>query len=310
MTERDAVFAVLDNRGVAALGGEERSAFLQGLVTNDLRTLAANRVLYSLLLTAQGKFLHDVILIDGGDTILAETEAARVPELIRRLKPYKLRSKVTFADAGAGYRVIALFGPAALARLGLPDTAGEARPFAGGVVFTDPRLPELGARAVVPADGGWEAAVAAVGFTAADTAAYDDLRLSLGVPDGSRDMPVERTIPLEANMDALNAIAWDKGCYMGQELTARTRYRALIKKRLFPVTVDGPRPDSGTPLTLDGQDAGEMRGGAGNRALALIRLDAMARVETSGQPLTAGESTVRPHRPLWLPAPSPEQGTS
>ncbi len=310
MTEQDAVFAVLDSRGVAALGGEERSAFLQGLVTNDLRTLAANRVLYSLLLTAQGKFLHDFILIDGGDTILAETEAARVPDLIRRLKPYKLRSKVTFADAGADYRVIALFGPAALARLGLPDTAGTARPFAGGVVFTDPRLPDLGARAVVPADGGWEAAVAAMGFTATDPAAYDELRLSLGVPDGSRDMPVERTIPLEANMDALNAIAWDKGCYMGQELTARTRYRALIKKRLFPVMVDGPLPDSGSPLTLDGQDAGEMRGGAGHRAMALIRLDAMARVETSGQPLTAGESIIRPHRPLWLPAPSPEQGTS
>lgn len=309
MTEQDAVFAVLDSRGVVALGGEDRSAFLQGLVTNDLRRLAANRVLYSLLLTAQGKFLHDFILIDGGDAILAETEGERADELIRRLKPYKLRSKVTFTNAGAGHRAIALFGPAALERLGLAAEPGTARPFAGGTVFTDPRLPDLGARAVVPADGGWEAAVAEAGFTAADADAYDALRLSLGVPDGSRDMPVERTIPLEANMDALNAIAWDKGCYMGQELTARTRYRALIKKRLFPVTVDGALPASGTPLSLDGQDAGEMRGGAGTLAIALVRLEAMARVEAGGAVLTAGDSTVRPRRPQWLPTPSPEQGT-
>ncbi|MCW2246787.1 folate-binding protein YgfZ [Azospirillum fermentarium] len=309
MTEQDAVFAVLDNRGVVALGGEERSAFLQGLVTNDLRKLAANRALYSLLLTAQGKFLHDFILTDAGDAILAETEGDRTDEMIRRLKPYKLRSKVTFANATATYRVLALFGTAALAKLGLTAEPGDAKPFAGGVAFTDPRLPGLGARAVVPVDGGWEAAVAQAGFAPVEPGAYDAHRLALGVPDGSRDMPVERTIPLEANMDALNAIAWDKGCYMGQELTARTRYRALIKKRLFPVTVDGPLPGSGTPLTLDGVDAGEMRGGAGTQAIALIRLELLAQAEDGGRAFAAGDSVVRPHRPQWLTAPSPEQGT-
>lgn len=301
MTEQDAVFAVLDNRGVVSLGGEDRLTFLQGLVSNDTRTLTANRTLYSLLLTPQGKYLHDFFLIDAGDSVLADAEAERCGDLVHRLKPYRLRSKVTLADVSGDYRVIALFGPAALDRLGLPPETGAARAFAGGVVFTDSRLPALGARAVVPMTGGWETAVAAAGFAPAADGAYETMRLSLGVPDGSRDLPIERAIPLENNLDALNAIAWDKGCYMGQELTARTRYRALIKKRLFPVRVDGPLPAPGTPLTLDGHEAGEIRSGAGSLALAMIRLEDMARVETAGAALDAGGTTVYPSHPAWMP---------
>ena len=115
------------------------------------------------------------------------------------------------------------FGEDALSGLGLPATSGHARLEADGIVFVDPRLAALGGRAYV----GPSALPAETG-TGAD---YDRLRISLGVPDGSRDLPVEKAILLENGFDELNAIDWDKGCYLGQELTARTRYRAAASNR-------------------------------------------------------------------------------
>ena len=120
-----------------------------------------------------------------------------------------------------------------LPALACPPRRGGAAAESGGVVFVDPRLAALGARAILPPDK-----MPAENGSAAD---YDRLRLSLGVPDGSRDLPVEKAILLENGFDELNAIDWDKGCYMGQELTARTRYRGLVRKRLLPVAIEGAR---------------------------------------------------------------------
>jgi len=305
-------YAVLDGRGVLAIGGEDRAAFLQGLVSADVRAVSPGRAAYSLFLTPQGKFLHDFFVIDGGDVLLLDAEGPRAADLLRRLKPYKLRSKVTLEDRTPAHLVAALTGPDALSRLGLPAEPGAARPFAGGVVYTDPRLPALGARAILPGGPGGEAraaseaALEAAGFPRLDEAAYDTLRLELGVPDGSRDMEVEKAIALENNLDALNAISWDKGCYIGQELTARTRYRALIRKRLFPVTVDGPLPEPGTPVLLGEQAVGEMRGGRGTRALALLRIEDVERAaqeQTVTSPVfRAGHSIVTLARPPWFAA--------
>ena len=99
----------------------------------------------------------------------------------------------------------------------------------------------------------------AAGVAEGDFAAYDRHRLALGVPDGSRDLVPEKSILLELGFDELNGVDWQKGCYVGQELTARTKYRGLIKKRLFPVRIDGPTPQPGAIIMLDGKEAGEMR---------------------------------------------------
>jgi folate-binding protein YgfZ len=133
-------------------------------------------------------------------------------------------------------------------------------------------------------------------------AAYDALRLPLGVPDGSRDLQVEKALLLENGFDELNGVDWKKGCYMGQELTARTKYRALIKKRLFPVRIEGALPDPGTPVVRDGEEVGELRSGTGDRALAMLRLDA---VRGNGPPLTAGGARLLPETPPWMRLPDP-----
>ena len=119
-----------------------------------------------------------------------------------------------------------------------------------------PALPELGARAIL---GPRRLARLARRSEPAEFAAYDRHRLALGIADGSRDLVPEKSILLESGFDELHGVDWQKGCYVGQELTARTKYRGLIKKRLFPVRIDGPTPDAGALVTLDGKEAGEMR---------------------------------------------------
>lgn len=294
-------YAVLDQRSVVAVTGEDRKAFLQGLVSNDVLRVAPDRAVYALFLTPQGKFLHDFNLVESGAesdaVLLLDPETERRADLLRRLKMYKLRSKIALEDRTEQLRVVVAFGAGALEALGLPAEPGAARAFAGGVAFTDPRLPALGARLFLPADG--LAALEAAGLAPREATDYDRRRLSFGIPDGTLDLIPEKSIPLESRMDALNAISWDKGCYMGQELTARTKYRALIKKKLFPVTVDGPMPDAGTPVTLDGKDIGEMRSGRDGAALALLRLEDVQCAAESGLSFQAGPAVLTPREPGW-----------
>jgi len=290
----DAHFALLDDRGVVAVSGPDRRSFLQALVSNDVDKVGPARAHYAALLTAQGKYLHDFMMIEVDAAIWLETEAGRIADLRRRLSIYRLRASVVIEER-ADLAVAAIFGDGVLAGLDLAAAPGMARPFAGGVVFADPRLAALGARCVVP-----RAAVPAALFAAslgeADFAVYDRLRLGLGVPDGSRDMIPEKSILLEAGFDELNGIDWNKGCYIGQELTARTRYRGLVKRRLMPVAIDGPTPALGAKVTAGGREVGDMRSSRPGVGLALLRTE----TALEGGRLSAGDAVIVPQRPGWM----------
>ena len=288
-----ASFVVLEDRGILAVSGPDSRAFLQGLVSNDVEKVSPDRAVYAALLTAQGKYLHDFIMAGTGDAIWLDAEAARLADLKRRLSMYRLRAKAAIDDL-PDLAVAAVFGDGAPAALGLPETAGAARAFGEGLAFVDPRLKALGARVILPRDR-IRGALAEAGLAEADFAAYDRHRLALGIPDGSRDLVLEKSILLESGFDELNGVDWQKGCYIGQELTARTKYRGLIKKRLFPVRIDGPSPPD-TEVTYGGKDAGEMRSSRDGLGLALLRLDAVA----AGQPLSAGSATLTPMQPDWM----------
>lgn len=286
-----ASYALLDGRGVLEVAGPDRVAFLQGLVSNDVTKVGKDRAVFAALLTAQGKYLHDFFIVALGDALYLDCEGARLADLKKRLTLYKLRSKVTIEDASGRYLVAAAWGNGVLARLGL-DAAGAAKSFAGGLAYADPRLDTLGARFLIPR--GNESEIAALGFARADASAYDRHRLALGVPDGSRDLEVEKSILLENGFEELNGVDFSKGCYMGQELTARTKYRALIRKRLLPVTVEGPLPAPGTAITAAGEEVGELRSGADGMALAMLKLDAL------DAKLSAGGTKLIPQKPDWV----------
>ncbi|MFN3077340.1 MAG: YgfZ/GcvT domain-containing protein [Alphaproteobacteria bacterium] len=295
-------FAVLGGRALLGLSGEDRRTFLQGLVSNDVTAVSAERAVYAALLTPQGRFLHDLFLVEFGDTLLLDGEAAYLGDLETRLSRYRLRARVMLGPVGPSRPVAVAFGEGALAALGLSDLpAGSAVPFGGdGLAYVDPRLPAAGARLVLPT-GGTTDALAARGLLPGTPDDYDDHRLTLGLPDGRRDMVPEQDLLLECGFEELNGVDFKKGCYLGQETTARTRYRGLVRKRLVPVTLDGPPVAPGTPVLCGGEDAGVLRSGLGRKALALLRLE---HLEAARRGETAAAGTrLTAHVPDWMHVP-------
>lgn len=271
--------APLPHRAVVEISGEDRLSFLQGLVSNDVTLAAPGRAVFAALLTPQGKWLADFFILATPEALLLDTEAAGAPALVQRLSRFRLRARVALRlredlAVHAGW--------------------GGARPPEGALAAPDPRLPEAGFRLLAT-----EAPA-----TDATPADYDAHRLALGLPAAS-DMEPEQTVLLEAGFDALHGISWTKGCYMGQELTARTKYRGLVKRRLVPVAVEGPLPPRGTPVLDEaGAEVGQVRSGRDGRALAQLRIEALAR----GAALRAGEAVLRPDPPPWLALPAPKAG--
>ena len=294
----DTGYVLLEARGIVTVGGQDAAEFLQGLISNDIERVTAERAIWAALLTPQGKYLHDffITLVDG--MYFLDCEKARLMDLGQRLSRYKLRAQIDLGIAG-DHVVAAMPGADAVAKLSLPAEPGAARPVEGGAVYVDPRLVEVGARAVLPKDGA-DATLQSMGFSPIPFEDYDQVRLAEGVPDGSRDLVVEKSILLESNFEDLHGVDWDKGCYMGQELTARTKYRGLVKKRLLPVDIDGEAPEAGSQILLDGKDAGEMRSAANGRGLALLRLEKFEQALRDGGELRSGNATLRPRKPDWV----------
>jgi hypothetical protein len=262
--------ASLPGRGVVEVAGDDRVSFLQGLVSNDVVQAASGHAVWAALLTPQGKWLADFFVFSDSERLLLDSARDQTAMLVAALSRFRLRAKVALRDASEEFRVHAGWGDAAMPRC------------VGG---PDPRLPEAGWRALasgpLPAD--------------AEEAQYDLHRLSLGLPD-AHDMAPASSVLLEGGFDELNGISWSKGCYMGQELTARTKYRGLLKKRLFPVSVNGALPEPGTPVLREGAAVGEMRSGRDGLGLAVLRIDAVK----AGGMFTAGDAALTPQIPGWM----------
>lgn len=266
-------------RTLLRISGAEAKTFLNALVSNDVAGAAPDRAVYAALLTPQGKFLHDMLVVGTAEgDLLLDVAVERAADLKRRLTLYKLRSKIDIETLD--WQGFALFG-------------GEAAPQVGGeaVLFRDPRVPALGWRL-------WLPPAATPDLPIAGPEVYERHRLALGVPDGARDIEPEKGLLLENHFEDLHGVDFRKGCYIGQELTARTKYRGLVKKQLYRVSAaaDAVLPPPGTPVRLEDQDAGEMRSSFGNIGLALLRLDA-ADAAQNGQSLDSGGMALTPHRP-------------
>lgn len=293
----EAGYVVLESRSLITVGGPDCAEFLQGLISNDINRVSPERAVWAALLTPQGKYLHDFFITVMDGVYYLDCEKPRFMDLGQRLSRYKLRANIELG-VDDSMAVFALPGEASSGKLGLPAEPGAAKALDGGVVYVDPRLAAVGARAVLPGDAG-EALLKQQGFAPQPLDDYDRLRLECGLPDGSRDLVVEKAILLESNFEDLHGVDWDKGCYMGQELTARTKYRGLVKKRLLPVEITGDAPEPGTQILLDGKDAGEMRSSADGHGLALLRLDHLDRALRGEGVLQAGETTLTPRKPDW-----------
>lgn len=240
----------MTDRTVLSVTGTDREDFLQGLVSNDV-TRARGGIVYAALLTPQGKYIADFFLIGQDDRILIDVASPLAPSLAQRLSMYRLRADVQIAETG------------------LVVSRGTGTPPAGA--YPDPRDPALGWRAYGPDDIG-------------DDTDWTALRVAHLIPESGIELTPDSYI-LEAGFDRLHGVDFRKGCYVGQEVTARMRHKTELKKGLVAVAVDGPA-DPGTEITADGKPAGVLHSRAGDRAIAYLRFDRTGDLRAGGATLT------------------------
>jgi folate-binding protein YgfZ len=277
--------ALLPDRGVVKVSGDDARRFLNGIITADVDRLAAGAARYTALLTPQGKIIVDFLVTeappeDGGGFFL-DCPQALAGTLVDRLNFYRLRAKVTVEDLSAALGILAMWDGTAETDYGL--------------CYPDPRLPALGARVILPRQQAQEAA-ADLGATLLDAEAYEAHRIGLAIPRGGLDFAYGDTFPHEADLDQLGGVDFDKGCYVGQEVVSRVEHRAIARSRVVAAAYDDFAPVPGTAVMAGEKSLGWLGSSAKGRALALLRLD---RTEEAGTPINAGGLPIRPLRPSW-----------
>ncbi len=229
------------DRTVLRVAGADRESFLEGLVSNSVARVAQGPV-YAAMLSPQGKYLFDFIMSSGTDSILLDVRKNRAVALAQRLTMYRLRADVEITDTGLS--VLQGFGE-------MPNGA-----------FMDPRSDALGWR--MYGDG--------CGIPELDIAAWDALRVAHNIPETGVELLPDDSYILEVGFERLNGVDFRKGCYVGQEVTARMKHKTELKKGLVSVSIDG-KPVAGTPITTDGKPAGTLHTVSGDKALAYLRFD-------------------------------------
>jgi len=237
------------DRDVLRIGGPDAEHFLQGLVTNDIAGLADGPV-YAAMLSPQGKYLFDFIMFRDGADILLDVDAARATHLAKRLSLYRLRAKVEIAEAGLA--VIVGTGDA-------PEAVGAS---------PDPRDARLGWRALVA-----DPATALAGLPALTPDDYAALRVDCGVPASGAELRPDDSYVLEMDFERLNGVDFRKGCYVGQEVTARMKHKTELRKGLARVAIEGEPPAAGAEITSDGKPVGYLGTSARGCGLAYLRFD-------------------------------------
>jgi folate-binding protein YgfZ len=212
---------ISNERGLIAVSGDDREKFLQGIISNDIRK-ANGSIIFTFLLTPQGKYIYDLIIFEHEQSYIIECEKHRVDDLLKKLSQYKLRSKVVLENITAQFCVFHVLDG---------KVEGE------WPIFTDPRQSELGKRAYIKRD---EAEKFIASNQLANKEEYNLRRIDLLVPEGSFEFAVEGDFPLQFRMNENNGVDFKKGCYVGQEVTARTFHRGTVRKTLFRLkTING-----------------------------------------------------------------------
>lgn len=267
---------LLAGRGVVAVRGPDAAGLLAGLLTNDVGRASQTEAIFAAMLTPQGKFLFDMFVIfDGGDGFLLDV--SRSGDFTKRLAMYRLRSQVTIEDVSDTLSVYSIVNKGAM-----PPS---------GIGFVDPRLPAMGLRVIAPVGMG------------AQSMAYDAHRLEQGVPDPAADLLVEKDFIMEGLFDELNGLDFQKGCYVGQEMTSRMKRRTSVKNKLCRVRYVGAPPEFETPIVADNWEVGRMRTGVTGVGIAMIRFDRARKAQDESHKLMAGETEITLDPPEWLVQP-------
>ncbi len=291
--------SILPDRSVIALKGADAATFLQGLVTADVTRVREASATLAALLSPQGKFLADFFIMKHGDDFYLDTETATLENLLRRLRMYKLRAEIEILPL-EGWEVLSLRGDKVWVATGLASQPGAVRfiPELSLFVLADPRSADMGIRLIGQASG-ISTYLTEHQVEMSDASEYEYHRLSLGIPEGSKDAVIDRTVILENGYDRLHAVDFDKGCYVGQEVTARSHHLGKLRKTLYRVSSTQPLPPPGTEIHAGEKGLGQMRSTCRDVGLAIIRTEDWEQAEKEGISASAGGVVLQLARPFW-----------
>jgi folate-binding protein YgfZ len=266
--------AHLDDRAIVRIAGPDAAGLLQNVLTLDVADADRHGNAYGALLSPQGKILWDFVLHKMPDSYAVDLRADQAEAFAKRLSLYKLRAKVQIAPAPE----LAVF-----VAWGFYGAQGREAP-------SDPRLAELGNRWLAPA------ASIAANASAADWHAH---RIALAIPEGGIDFVFGDAFPHDAAMDSLRGVAFDKGCYIGQEVVSRMRHRGTARRRIVAVEAQGALPEPGTDIVAGEQVVGRLGSSAGHKAVGVARLDRLRAAVDKGQRIHAGAAELTVALPGW-----------
>ena len=280
--------AILPDRGVVKVAGADARGFLNGLLTTDVAQMTPAAAKFAALLTPQGKVIVDCIVaeapVEDGGGFFLDCPKALAQDFMRKLNFYKLRAKVIVEDLSEMLGVMAVW-----------DGAGDTE---YGLVYSDPRLPALGQRVMLPPHLAQKTA-GELGAQIADASEYEAHRIALGVPRGGLDFMYGDAFPHETDMDQLNGVDFGKGCYVGQEVVSRMEHRGNARTRIVPFAAEHHSPEVGIPIMAGEKQIGTTGSAAGPRGLAMLRLDRYADAVAAGTSITAGGIALQPKKPEW-----------
>ncbi|MBN66478.1 MAG: folate-binding protein YgfZ [Rickettsiales bacterium] len=277
-------YTYLPDRTVFRLQGPDTDELLQGIITQDVTKVRVDAPKFAAMLNAQGKLLYDFFLIRIDDnTLLLDCDARHSDALFKKLKMYKLRADVRIEDQSDAWQVHA----------GWNNPPPNAWP-ESAIIFTDPRLDTLGWRALTPSD-----VARASDDAPATTNDYAAHRIACGVPTAADDA-TERMVVLDLGYDALHAVDFAKGCYVGQEVTARMHYRHVRRKAIFHIESQQPLPAQGTEILAGTSKIGELCSTNGTNGLALLRVEELEKAQAAQTPLSANGIALTATLPAWF----------
>lgn len=279
----------LTNRALLHIGGSDAEAFLQGLITFDMDRLKDRESGFGALLTPQGKLLFDFFVVPMKDGFLLDTLADAGADLVKRLSMYKLRADVTVTDRSEDFCVLAL----------LPPLDESAPSLLHGTVIPDPRHIGLGYRAYM-SNAELGEALADAAMVIDETDAYLAKRIKLGVPEAPLDFIYGDVFPHDINLDQMNAVGFEKGCFVGQEVVSRMKHRGTARRRIVLVSSTDELPEAGTEITVEKKIIGKLGSVTAHEGLAAVRVDRVNDAMKEGHFIKAGPVQLTLAIPDWV----------
>jgi len=241
------------------IAGDDRQEFLQGLITNDINACNRNNPIYSCILSPQGKFLADFFVIELDGSYLIEIHNRFFDNILQKLQLYKLKSKVIISENNSYLSCVLFINK----KIAVPNHL---------ISFQDPRNNNIGIRYILNTDN--SSSLKKLGFTPVDINYYKEILMKNLIPYSPDDLIVNKSLLLENNFQNINAISWDKGCYVGQEITARMKYRALLKKKIYTLEIISGSIQVGEKITINDISMGEIISITNKFAIAMLKIDA------------------------------------